>query len=243
MGLSPACQFPAAWWTEEAGTHRFDAFPSCRAFVALSRTLATDDPWAPAIEQVDSALTRKAYRAALRTANDAYTLALETLRWHGMVSAGDVYRRIGEATGLRRSLETKAREAYQKAFFRARQQASVDGVLRATEGDAALGDAQMVGFGLRVAERLAAGDPEAQADIRSFRTRFGAGHPRPLFGFRSIAAGRSRVTWGTTAASRSGAPCPTRDLAAARPFRADALRVYRDPPEDRAATSGGPARW
>ena len=143
-----------------------------------------DGPWTPAIQQVDAALARKEYSAALRTANDAYALALNTTRWDGMVCAGDLYRRIGEATGLRRSFETKAREAYQKAFFRARQQASVEGVLRAIEGYAALGDAQMVGLGLRVADRLAARDPEAQADIRTFRARLGdpsltAGEVRP----------------------------------------------------------------
>jgi hypothetical protein len=146
------------------------------ALAGNAAALATpDSPWAPAIQQVDAALTRKEYSAALRAANDAYALALGTTRWDGMVCAGDLYRRIGEATGLRRSFETKAREAYQKAFFRARQQASVEGILRATEGYAALGDAQMVGLGLRVAERLAARDPEAQADIRSFRTRLGGG--------------------------------------------------------------------
>lgn len=132
-----------------------------------------EELWAPAIKQVDTALARKEYSAALRAANDAYTLALNTTRWDGMACAGDLYRRIGEATGLRRSFEAKAKEAYQKAFFRARQQASVEGVLRATEGYAALGDTQMVGLGLRVAERLAAGDPEAQADIRTFRARLG----------------------------------------------------------------------
>jgi hypothetical protein len=136
--------------------------------------LATpDNPWTPAIQQVDTALARKEYSVALRAANDAYMLALATTRWDGMIHAGDLYRRIGEATGLRRSFESKAREAYQKAFFRARQQASVEGILRATEGYAALGDTQMVGLGLRVAERLAAGDLEAQADIRTFRARLG----------------------------------------------------------------------
>ena len=139
--------------------------------VALAEPI--EGPWTPAIHQVDAALARKEYSVALRAANDAYTLALNTTRWDGMVSAGDLYRRIGEATGLRRSFESKAREAYQKAFFRARQQASVEGILRATEGYAALGDTQMVGLGLRVAERLAARDPEALADIKSFRARFG----------------------------------------------------------------------
>jgi hypothetical protein len=147
------------------------------AFAGNVAALATPgDPWTPAIQQVDTALARKEYSAALRAANDAYTLALGTTRWDGMVAAGDLYRRIGEATGLRRSFEGKAREAYQKAFFRARQQASVEGVLRATEGYAALGDSQMVGLGLRVAERLAARDPEAQADIKSFRARIGDGN-------------------------------------------------------------------
>jgi hypothetical protein len=132
-----------------------------------------EGPWIPMIRQVDHALARKEYSAALRAANEAYALALGTTRWDGMVCAGDLYRRIGEATGLRRSFEDKARETYQKAFFRARQQGSVEGVLRATEGYAALGDAQMVGLGLRVAERLAARDPEARADVRAFRARLG----------------------------------------------------------------------
>ena len=130
-----------------------------------------DGSWTRATQEVEAALARKEYSAALRAANDAYTLALGSTRWDGMVSAGDLYRRIGDATGLRRSFEAKAREAYQKAFFRARQQASVEGVLRSMEGYAALGDTQMVGVGLRVAERLAARDPEALADVRAFRTR------------------------------------------------------------------------
>ena len=102
-----------------------------------------------------------------------------------MVCAGDLYRRIGEATGLRRSFESKAREAYQTAFFRGRQQASVEGILRVTEGYYALGTtlkqraatSRMVGLGIRVAERLAARDPEAQADIRTFRARLGDAIP------------------------------------------------------------------
>jgi hypothetical protein len=130
-----------------------------------------EGPWSPAIRQVDVALARKEYSAALRAANDAYTLALGSTRWDGMVSAGDVYRRIGDATGLRRSFDAKAREAYQKAFFRARQQASVEGVLRSLEGYAALGDGQMLAVGLRVAERLAARDPEALADVQAVRSR------------------------------------------------------------------------
>jgi hypothetical protein len=153
----------------------------CLAILALAGNVAAlatpDAPWAPAAQQVDNALSRKEYSAALRAANDAYSVALGSTRWDGMVAAGDLYRRIGEATGLRQSFGTKAREAYQKALFRARQQSSVEGVLRATEGYAALGDTQMVGLGLRVAQRLAIGDPEAQADIRTFRARLSETRP------------------------------------------------------------------
>ena len=144
---------------------------------AAAVSTSAADPWTPAIEQVDSALARKEYSAALRAANDAYTLALGTTRWDGMVCAGDLYRRIGEATGLRRSFESKAREAYQKAFFRARQQASVEGILRVTEGYLALGDTQMVGLGIRVAERLAARDPEARPERADVRLRLGDAIP------------------------------------------------------------------
>lgn len=125
----------------------------------------------PAMTEVDNALARKEYSAALRAANEVYRAATGTQRWDTLICAGELYRRIGQATGLRVSFETKAREAYQKALFRARQQASLEGVLRATEGYAMLGAEKMVTLGLRVAERLASGDREAQADVRSFRAR------------------------------------------------------------------------
>lgn len=134
---------------------------------------APGDRWAPAIEQADAALARKEYTAALRSANEAYARALGATRWDGMISVGDLYRRMGAATGLRASFDAKAREAYRTALFRARQQASVDGVLRATEGYAALGDEETVALGLRVAERLAAGDAETLAAVRVLRARLG----------------------------------------------------------------------
>jgi hypothetical protein len=133
---------------------------------------AVPDRLAELIRRANEALDRREYSAALRAANEAYTIALGSERWDRLIVVGDAYRRIGEATGLRQSFDTKAREAYQKAFFRARQQASVEGVLRAAEGFAGLGDRQMVTHGVRVAERLAAGDPEAQAELRAFTLRY-----------------------------------------------------------------------
>jgi hypothetical protein len=73
-----------------------------------------------ASKQVDAALAREEYSAALRAANEVYALALSTTHWDRMVRAGDLYRRIGEVTGLRETFEAKARGAYGTTFFRAR---------------------------------------------------------------------------------------------------------------------------
>src|SRR5262249_61183579 len=109
--------------------------------VALAGNVAAvavpEDPWAPAIQQVDKALARKEYSAALRAANDAYTLAQGTTRWDGMIAAGDLYRRIGEATGPRRAFDGQAREGYQHALFRARRERASGGTLGATAGQRA----------------------------------------------------------------------------------------------------------
>lgn len=124
-----------------------------------------------ASQEVARALGRGEHAAALRAANAAYALALGQPRWDALVCAGDLYRRVGRATGLQVALDAKAGEAYRKALFRARQQASVEGVLRVTEAHAALGDEPMVILGLEVASRLAARDREAQAEVRIARAR------------------------------------------------------------------------
>jgi len=135
---------------------------------------ATGDPsapWLSSIQQVDAALGRKEYSAALRASHDAYGAALASRRWEGMVAAGDAYRRIGEATGLHKSFQAKAREAYLAALFRARQQSALDGVLRAAEAFVTLGDIEVVTQCVRIAKLLAAQDPEKQADVRAFTAR------------------------------------------------------------------------
>ena len=133
----------------------------------------TEGPWSTAIRDADAALAQKEYTAALRLAKDAHARALGTTRWDGMVAAGELYRRLGEVTGLRASFDARAREAYRTALFRARQQGSVEGLLRVTEAYAALGDEQTVAVALRAAERLAAGDAGAAAQVRLVRSRLG----------------------------------------------------------------------
>jgi hypothetical protein len=103
--------------------------------------------------------------------DDTYRAALATGRWDRLVDAGNAYRRLGEVVGPAATFDAKAREAYLAAFARARQERSLEGVLGVAEALAALGDRESVERCLRIAELLAAQDPDAQADVRAFTVR------------------------------------------------------------------------
>lgn len=132
-------------------------------------------PWVPPIQKADEALARKEYGVALRATDDARQIAHAARRWEGLVAVGDAYRRIGAATEAPRAFDPKAHDVYLAALFRARQEGSVDGVLRVAEGFAAMGDAELVARCIRIAEILAAHDADAQADIREFAAQWA--HP------------------------------------------------------------------
>ena len=120
-------------------------------------------PWIVHVRQVDEALAKRDLRAAERAWQDAYTAALGSRRWEGMLEAGDAARRIGQATNAQKAGDARARQAYLTALFRARTAASLDGVLRAAEAFSALGDREVVAQCIRIAERLAAERRDAQA--------------------------------------------------------------------------------
>lgn len=128
--------------------------------------------WRTHLARVDDALAKHDLRGATHACEDAYRAALGSRRWDALVDVGDAYLRIGEAAGSRGGWEAKARESYRNAFLRARQQGSVEGVLRAAEAFADLGDREVAEQALRIAESLAAQDPEALADVRSFHEPF-----------------------------------------------------------------------
>jgi hypothetical protein len=140
---------------------------------ADSARLTRESPWAAHVRTVDSALAARDIGAAERAWHAAYLAALGSWRWEGMVEVGDAAVRIGEASRLRQSANAKARNLYVSALFRARQQDSLEGVLRVAEAFAALGDREVVAQCVRIALRLAAQDPEAQADVRAFVARLG----------------------------------------------------------------------
>lgn len=118
------------------------------------------------LQRVAEALAQKNVSAAVRAWHEAYALALGSRRWEGMLAVGDAWLRVGEVSGSRKASEAKVRELYLAAFFRARDQRSLDGVLRAAEAFAALGDQQVAEQAIHVAQRLAAQAQDAQVRER-----------------------------------------------------------------------------
>lgn len=132
----------------------------------LEAMAASADPWTTHLQQVTGALAKQDPGAAKRAWHEAYTAALASRRWEGMVEVGDALRRIGDASGSGKAVEGRARRLYLSALFRARQAGSLDGVLRAAEAFSALGDHEVVARCLRIAERLAADQRDTQARDR-----------------------------------------------------------------------------
>ena len=149
------------------------------------RAVDTGTPWAAHIQRMDGALARKDVGAAEQAWHAAYLAALASRRWEGRAAVGDAYLRIGQVAGARKTAEAKARTSYLAALFYARQQGSLEGVLRVAEAFAALGDREVAEGCLRMADALAADarDPQARDRVRAYRerlaTRFLEAHGAP----------------------------------------------------------------
>jgi hypothetical protein len=104
--------------------------------------------------------------AAERAWNDAYGAALATDKWSAMAEVGDAALRLANATPAGRRYEAKARQAYLITLFRARNDGSPDGILRAAEAFAALGDWEVADYCRRIAEQLTARSEGIDADAR-----------------------------------------------------------------------------
>lgn len=106
--------------------------------------------------QVNEALARQDIRAAERAWLEAYVAALRSGGWQGLVEAGDLSLRIGDAAGDREAAKPQARQAYRRAIVRAR---AVDGVLSAAEAFDKLGDREVAEQVRQIGERMAARSP------------------------------------------------------------------------------------
>jgi hypothetical protein len=132
--------------------------------------------WQSQLERVEAAMARNDLAGAEILWGDAYVAAIKSRHWEGMVAAADTYRRLGELGGFRKLSDAKAREAYLAALFRARNRGSLEGVLRAAQGFAELGDQAVVEQCIRVARSVAARswNPRAEERVRIFGERWDA---------------------------------------------------------------------
>jgi hypothetical protein len=135
-----------------------------------------DVAWQAQLARVETALARNDLAGAELLWGEAYVAAIKSRHWEGMVAAGDIYRRLGELGGFRKVSDAKAREAYLAALIRARNRGSLEGVLRAAQGFAELGDQEVVEQCIRVARSVAARswNPRADERVRLFAERWDA---------------------------------------------------------------------
>ena len=152
-----------------------------RAVESPAELPVSGDQTPPSPNSIDERITEiseAVQRGDLATARAAWHAAYRSLRrtrdWQGMAALGDTALGIAGASGAHQPWEADARQAYLGALFRARAEASLDGVLRATDAFATLGDRDVAEEGLRIAESVAlrAGTAEARDRVRAHRARF-----------------------------------------------------------------------
>jgi hypothetical protein len=126
-------------------------------------------PWTTHLETMDVAIAASNASAAVLAWRHAYSSALDQPGWRGLVDVAGAALRIGAIPGFKKAAESRARESYWTALFRARRQGSLNGVLDAAEAFGALGDRVMVEQCVRIAERLATltGDADAGDRVRA----------------------------------------------------------------------------
>jgi hypothetical protein len=113
--------------------------------------------WKDYLDVVDEALMRGDVSDAVRSWQDAYSVALASRRWEALLAAGDAFVRIGEASGRPEGARPNARYAYMAALMQAERQRSVEGVRAISGAFAALGDPEVAAYCERIAVALAAG--------------------------------------------------------------------------------------
>jgi len=117
-------------------------------------------PWKAYLDEQERALAAGDHARAMRAWGDAKTAALASRRWEPLLDVGDAALRVGDGTGSPARARRSARHVYRAALFRARAQRSVDGVLRAADAFASLGDRTVTEGALHAARKLAAGTPD-----------------------------------------------------------------------------------
>ena len=121
-----------------------------RATDAKDTALAA--PWSGHLRAVDRALGQSDVDGARRAWENAHLAAVESLSWEGLIATGHACLRIGGASSARAAAQPTARRAYFAALYRACRENSFEGILRAAEAFADLGDREVVDECLGLAE-------------------------------------------------------------------------------------------
>jgi hypothetical protein len=95
---------------------------------------------------------------------EAFAMARARRDWRGLIDVGDV--------AVAMKSQGRARQSYAAALTVAREEPSVEGVLRSGEAFAWLNDRRAMRHAIRIAERLAGDEPAARARVRDFVTVF-----------------------------------------------------------------------
>jgi hypothetical protein len=132
---------------------------------------STTPAWQTSLRTMDRALAVRDIRAAESAWRDAYGHAIRSRRWEALLAVGEASLRIGDRWMLRQPYKARAREAWLRALFRARDQHSLDGVLEVTEAFRRLGDTGGVLKALRVADTMAGRDASDDARQRALAVR------------------------------------------------------------------------
>ena len=138
------------------------------------RHAAFQREWQQRLDRVAEAVTLGDTRTAVAAWREAYGAAMRSGQWRDLIDVGDAALRVGDVADFAETAQGAARKSYLTALYRAQSHGSVDGVLRAAEGFAALGDRAAVQNCVLIAQRIADANPEVQERVVSFAARFTA---------------------------------------------------------------------
>lgn len=114
----------------------------------VSLELATAEP---ELERFAQALAVGDRSVAVHALQDAWSAALASRRWEPMLAVGDAALRLADDRPSLRPAQARARQAFKTALFRAQAAGSQEGMLRAADAFAALGDRDVADAARRMA--------------------------------------------------------------------------------------------
>lgn len=130
--------------------------------------------------------------AAIRAWHDAWQASVQSCRWDAEIAVGDAALLLGKVVTSYWVAMPDARQVYRAALIRARAQASFEGIVRAGQAFAALGDVEVAHAAFETASSLAV-SAQQRDELARVRGELGATHAAsdPVVG-DEMARGRAR---------------------------------------------------